>query len=81
MTIIQQETRKYQELLFTLLGMIKMWLMGEKKKRVLSIKHAYEMVTTSRISTNILGRHKERRKENRGKVRGIVINVTRLAKI
>ena len=31
MTIIQQETRKYQELLFTLLGMIKMWLMGEKK--------------------------------------------------
>lgn len=57
-----------------------MWLMGEKK-RVLSIKYAYEMVTTSRISTNILGRHKERRKENRGKVRGIVINVTRLAKI
>lgn len=62
MTIIQQETRKYQELLFTLLGMIKMWLMGEKKK-VLSIKHTCEMVTTSRISTNIPGRHKEEGKK------------------
>lgn len=40
------------------------------------------MATISRISTKIPGRHKERRKkrENKGKVRGKMINVTRLAK-